>query len=256
MLTNNIRDFGNNKGELHQSLSSSRANFKLIRNISDLKLELGEIPALTDSQRSSNSLSEIKINQVFQKKQIDVLIEHLNGAISEYYKYRDFEFTVHANLRLIQLADLEVLTLTAQPGSEDDNIQEFFGTVTANLKIEIYETSSRRIMNGCRINLVEVFNKPFLFDFEVILNDKDYIEHLEISNLSEIHESLEECDLPSKIFSQEFPTSFKNSLPLFLQPLKLQIQLHFLIKLLARRYSRTQPFDFLFKVKIFRTLFY
>lgn len=198
LLTDNIKDFGNNKGEIHQYLSEFNENFKLIRSIPDLKIELGEIIPLTDIQKSSNTLAEAKIKNIFQKEQVEVLIDHLNDIINEYYKFRDFDTFLQArSRRLIQVADFELLSLSVQRGNNTGNLYDFYGTITANLKLEIYDTNSKRIANGSRINLVEIYIKPFLFDFEVILNEKDYIEYLVISNLSEIQDDSTSEDFES-----------------------------------------------------------
>src|SRR5690606_20391589 len=189
LLTNNIRDFANNNGEIHDRLSSFSSNFKLIRSISDLKLELGETTIYTKTQKTSNTLADIIIKDLFQTAQTEVLIEHLNDAINEYYKFRAFDNLLNSNRKFIQVADVEVELLSTQRGNENDKLHDYTGTINAELKLEIYETSSKRLINGSRINLIEVLSKPFVFDFEVILADNKHIEYLEISNLSEIHDS-------------------------------------------------------------------
>ena len=196
LLTNNYRDFGDRKGEIHPNLSSLKNNFKLIRSIENLKIELGEIPVLTESEISNNSLAQIKIKEIFQETHIDVLIDHLNDAIDGYYKFYNFDVMPQLRKGIIQVADLHIESLSVQRGHWEKNIQHFFGTINANFKLEIYETNSKRIRNGSRITLIEVDNKPFLFDFEVIVNNKNYIEYLEISNLTEVRESFFDNDLP------------------------------------------------------------
>lgn len=190
LLTNNIRDFGDRNGDIHQRLSSSSDNFKLVRSIADLKLELGEVPLLTESQKSSNTLAEIKMKDLFQKDQTEVLIEHLNEDVNEYYKFRAFNKIIDSKRKFIQVSDIDILSISTQRGNDNENLQDFSGTITAELKLEIYETNTRRIINGSRINLVEVQTTPFLFDFEVILNSKNHIEYLDISNLTEIRETI------------------------------------------------------------------
>lgn len=189
LLTNNIRDFGTSNGNIHQHLSSTSDNFKLIRSIAELKLELGQVPILTESQKSSNTLAEMKIKDLFQKDQVEVLIEHLNEAVNDYYKFRAFNNLLSSKRQFIQVADLELISLSVQRGNENENHYDYSGTIKAELKFEIYEINSKKLISGSRINLTEVLTKPFLFDFEVILNENNYIEYLEISNLSEIRDS-------------------------------------------------------------------
>lgn len=189
LLTNNVRDFGDDRGEIHPTLSSSNS-FKLIRSIADLKLDLGEVPPITVSQKSTNTSAELKIKDIFQK-QVEILIEHLNDIVNDYYRFHAFDNFLQSRRRFIQVSDLELLSIKAQMGNEPDNLQDIFGTATANLNLEVYEISTKSLVNASRINLNELINKPFVFDFEVILDNNDYIQDLEISSFSEIRESLD-----------------------------------------------------------------
>lgn len=198
ILTNNIRDFGNRNGDIHQRLSSSSVNIKLIRSIADLKLELGEVTLLTESQKSSNTLAEIKIKDIFQKDQVEILIERLNDDINDYFKFRAFNSLISSNRQFIQVSGLEVLSIQAHRGTNEGNLQDFNGTLTVSLNLEIYETGSRTIVNGMRINLVEKTTREFLFDFDVILDSTNYIQDLNVYNFSEINgkDELECSPLP------------------------------------------------------------
>jgi hypothetical protein len=186
LLTDNVKEFGTVENELHPDLYEFYP-FKLLRTVilvPNLKNNEISNSSIGDNEGTPSNIREKRINEILFIKHREVLFAQLEYVIEDRFDINHFDHKLSLGKGIIQLMDFRLNSIDNISYSEFP-LPTYTGNIKLEILVEILDLLPRRIKNRNSIDFIGEYKKDLVFDFELMVDNLDYILDFSISTVSD-----------------------------------------------------------------------